>query len=91
MTGLSGVGGRRAGDRELDRVFARNDHGKYDALAFIELDRSAWFDLIEELGERYKAARVLRVSGKKGNRSLSEGDRSMLEGNGGKNAGSAAA
>lgn len=30
------VGGRRAGDRELDHVFARNDHGKYDAPAPVE-------------------------------------------------------
>lgn len=30
------VGGRRAGDRELDHVFARNDDGKYDAPATVE-------------------------------------------------------
>jgi DNA-directed RNA polymerase specialized sigma24 family protein len=27
------VGGRKVADRELDRVFARNDHGEYDAPA----------------------------------------------------------
>jgi DNA-directed RNA polymerase specialized sigma24 family protein len=169
------VGGRRAGDRELDHVFARNDHAKYDApapverrpqddvealrgifrehvddlppmqrevvsrtffegrkraavaaalgisvktydchlqaafrflrvslpqdaLAYPELDRSVWYDIIEELCERCDAARVLRPSRKKGKRSRSEGDRSKSEGDpsksegaGGKNVGSAAA
>jgi RNA polymerase sigma factor (sigma-70 family) len=151
------VGGRRSGDRELDRVFARNDQGKYDApapterravdstqelrrilrsllpelppmqrriihetffkgrkraavadrlgisvktydvhlqrayglfrrflweeaLAYTEVDRSAWYDLIEELRERYDAARVLRVSGKKGKRSTTRHERSTSEG-----------
>jgi len=169
------VGGRSAGDRELDHVFARNDHGKYDApapverrpqddvealreifrdhlddlppmqravisetffegrkraavaaahgisvktydchlqaafrflreslpqdaLAYPELDRSVWYDIIEELRERCDAARVLRPSRKKGKRSRSngdpsksEGDASKSEGDGGKNVGSAAA
>jgi RNA polymerase sigma factor (sigma-70 family) len=151
------VAGRRAGDRELDHVFARNDQGEYDApapperrpvddaqelrkilrawlpdltpmqrrivhetffkgrkraavadrlgisvktydchlqkafdslrhflfqeaLAYCEVDRSAWYDLIEELRERYDSARVLRVSRKKGKRSTTRHERSTSEG-----------
>ena len=162
------VGGRRAGDRELDHVFARNDHGKYDApapieprpqddvealreillehvndlppmqyevvfqtffegrkraavaaslgisvktydchraaafrflgitlpqdaLAYPELDRSVWYDIIEEFRERRDAASVLRPCRKKGKRSRSEGDRSKSDGDDGKTTGSAAA
>jgi DNA-directed RNA polymerase specialized sigma24 family protein len=151
------VGGRKVADRELDQVFARNDHGKYDAPApterrakddvdelyqiirchlddlsharreiivetFFEgrkraevaarhgisvytydnhlqaafrslrdsmtqvvdissdLDRPHWYDVVEKLSERHAAARLRRVSGKKGKRSTSEGDRSNFEG-----------
>jgi hypothetical protein len=43
---------------------------------FTEIDRSLWSDLIEALRERYAAAHLRLASGKKGNRSKSEGDRS---------------
>ena len=162
------VAGRRAGDRELDHVFARNDDGKYDApapverrpqddvqalreilrdhlddlppmqravieetffegrkraavaaahgisvktydchlqaafrflraslpqdaLAYPELDRSVWYDIIEEMRERCDAARVLRPARKKATRSKSEGAVSKSEGDDVKNVGSAAA
>jgi DNA-directed RNA polymerase specialized sigma24 family protein len=151
------VGGRKLADRELDRVFARNDDGEYDAPApaelraqdtadqldyllrstlddlplmqrqivhetfferrkraevaqrlgisvhtydnhlqaafrslrnllaqdvdlFIDVDRSLWYDFIEELCERHEASSLRRVSGKKGKRSTSKGDRSNVEG-----------
>jgi hypothetical protein len=50
-----------------------------------EADRSRWYDLIEELLERYVIARLRRASGKTGDRSTLQGDRSNLEGDGGKN------
>lgn len=62
-----------------------------DALAFTEVDRSPWYDLIEELYERYESARRCRASGKKGKRSNLEGERSNLEGERGKNFGAGAA
>lgn len=51
-----------------------------DALAFTEINRSGWYDLIEELRERYDAVSVVRVSRKKGKRSTSEHERSMSRG-----------
>jgi hypothetical protein len=39
------------------------------------VDRSFWYDRIEELRERDAAARRRRASGKTGDRSNSEGDR----------------
>jgi hypothetical protein len=51
-----------------------------DAEVFIHVDRSLWFDRVEELRERYAATRLRRDSGKKGESSNSEGERSILEG-----------
>jgi RNA polymerase sigma factor (sigma-70 family) len=51
-----------------------------DALASTEIHRSGWYDLIEELRERYDAVRVVRVSRKKGKRSTSEHESSNSEG-----------
>jgi len=45
-----------------------------------DLDRPHWYDVIERLIERHAAARLRRVSGKKGKRSTSEGKRSNSEG-----------
>ena len=64
-----------------------------DALAYPELDRSVWYDIIEELDERRGAARVLRVSRKKGERSTAAHERSNSEGerhNAGEKSGNAA-
>jgi len=151
------VRGSNVADRELDRVFARNDNNEYDAPAPIErrekddldelnrilrahladlsptqreiidetffmkrkravvaarrgispstydnhlqaafralresmtdvvdvstdVDRSVWYDRIEELRERHAVKRLRRVSAKKGKRSTSGGERSNLEG-----------
>ena len=151
------VGGSKTGDRRLDRVFARNDDGKYDAPAptelraqdtidqldyllrscvddlppmqqkviqqtffekrkraevarrlgksestydnhlqaafrslrdqleqvvelFTDIDRSLWYDFIEDLCERYEASVLRRASVKKGKRSNLKGKRSNLEG-----------
>jgi hypothetical protein len=51
-----------------------------DALSRNEVDRSAWYDFIEELRERYDSARVLCGSRKKGKRSTSQHERSTPEG-----------
>src|SRR2546423_15719248 len=48
----------------------------HDAEVFTDVDRSRLYDLIEELRERYAAARRRRASGKTGERSNFEGDRS---------------
>jgi hypothetical protein len=53
-----------------------------DAEAFTDVDRSLWFDRIEELRERCSATRLRSVSGKKGEGSNSEGERSIPEGEG---------
>jgi hypothetical protein len=50
------------------------------AEVFTDVDRSLWYDFIEELCERDEAACLRRVSGKKGKRSTSRGDRSNFEG-----------
>ena len=50
------------------------------AEVFTDIDRSLWFDRIEELSERNAATRPRRVAGKKGESSNSEGERSILEG-----------
>jgi hypothetical protein len=52
----------------------------HDAEVFTDVDRLHLYDLIEELRERYAAARRRRASGKTGDRSNFEGDRSNLEG-----------
>lgn len=162
------VGGRKVADRELDQVFSRNDDGKYDAPApvelrdkdradeldqmlrchlptlprmqrqvieetffegrkraevaqrlgisvntydnhlqagfralrhllskdadvFTEVDRSVWYDLIEELRERYEASRVRRVSRQPREISSAERERSNPELDGGKSSRSGAA
>jgi RNA polymerase sigma factor (sigma-70 family) len=162
------VGGRKVADRELDQVFSRNDDGKYDAPApvelrdkdradeldqllrchlptlprmqrqvveetffqgrkraevaqrlgisvntydnhlqagfralrhllskdadvFTEVDRSVWYDLIEELRERYEASRVRRVSRQPRELSNAERERSNPERDGGKSSRSGAA
>ena len=151
------VGGHHVADRELDRVFARNDDAKYDAPAsaelraqdttdqldyllrscvedlppqqqkiinetffekrkraevarrlgisestydnhlqaafrslrdqlaqvvelFTDVDRSLWYDFIEDLCERYEASILRRACAKKGKRPTSKGDRSNFEG-----------
>jgi hypothetical protein len=45
-----------------------------------DVDHSLWYDLIEELRERYAAARLRRASGKTGERSTSHGERSSSQG-----------
>ena len=60
-----------------------------DADVFTEVDHSLWYDLIEELRERYAAGRLRCASGKTGERSRSEGDRSNSEGDRGKSVGDA--
>jgi RNA polymerase sigma factor (sigma-70 family) len=162
------VGGRNVADRELDQVFSRNDDGKYDAPApvelrdkdradeleqilrchltslprmqrkvieesffdgrkraeiarrlgisvktydnhlqagfaalrhllskdadvFTEVDRSVWYDLIEELRERYEASRVRRVFRQPRDLSNAERQRSNPEQGGGKSSRSGAA
>ncbi|HEY2378374.1 MAG TPA: hypothetical protein VGH98_20515 [Gemmatimonadaceae bacterium] len=62
----------------------------HDAEVFTDVDRSHWFDRIEELREREAASRRRRASGKKGERPNFEGDRSNFEGNRGRNLGAAA-
>jgi hypothetical protein len=47
---------------------------------FTGVDRSLWYDFIEELCERHAAACPRRASGKRGKRSTSEGERSKIEG-----------
>ena len=60
-----------------------------DGDVFTEVDRSPRYDLIEELRERFAAARLRPASGKTGERSTSERDRSNSEGDRGKTAGDA--
>ena len=55
-----------------------------EADAVTKVDRSHWYDRIEELRERYAVTRLRRTSGKRGERSTSEGERSNSEGDGGK-------
>jgi RNA polymerase sigma factor (sigma-70 family) len=62
-----------------------------DALAFTNIDRSPWYDLIEELRERYDATRLRRAAAKKGKRSTPQGERSTHEGERDKNRGASAA
>jgi RNA polymerase sigma factor (sigma-70 family) len=162
------VGGRKVADRGLDQIFLRNDDGKYDAPApvelrdkdrvdeleqiltchlatmprvqrqvvfetffegrkraevarrlgisvhtydnhlqegfrtlrhslskdadvFTEVDRSLWYDQIEDLRERYEASRVRRVSRRPRDPSKAEGERSNSERDGGKSSRSGAA
>jgi hypothetical protein len=60
-----------------------------DADMFTDVDRSRWCDLIEELRERYRAARLRHASGKTGERSTSEGDRGKTAGDGSNSVGGA--
>jgi hypothetical protein len=62
------------GLRQLARIAAT------DADAFTDVDRSFWYDLIEELRGRSAAAHLRRASGKTGERSNLEGEASNLEG-----------
>jgi hypothetical protein len=62
-----------------------------DADVFTQVDRSLWFDRIEELRERYAAKRLRRASAKTGESSNSEGERSNSERDRGKNVGAGAA
>lgn len=55
------------------------------------VDRSRWYNLIEELRERSAAARLRRASGKTGDRSNFEGERSKSDGDRGKDSRSGAA
>lgn len=54
-------------------------------------DRSRWYDLIEKLSERYAASRLRRASGKKGERSIPEGERPTHESESGKSSRASAA
>lgn len=45
-----------------------------------DVDRPHWYDVVEKLNERHTAARLRRVSDRKGKRSTSERDRSNFEG-----------
>jgi hypothetical protein len=47
-----------------------------DVDVFTYVDRSLWYDVIEELRERYEAVCLRRASGKTGERSNSVGERS---------------
>jgi len=58
---------------------------RQDADRFTDVDRPLWWDLIEELCERYEAAPTCRASGKPRGRSNFEGERSNAEGDRGKN------
>jgi hypothetical protein len=51
-----------------------------DANACTDIDRSLWYDVIEELHERHETVCRRRASGKRGERSHCEGDRSNIEG-----------
>ena len=62
-----------------------------DALAFTDIDHSPWYDLIEELRERYEVGRLRRASAKKGKRSTPQGKRSTHEGERDKSRGASAA
>jgi hypothetical protein len=62
-----------------------------EADEFTGVDRSRWYDLIDELCERYVIARLRRASGKTGERSKSEGERSNSESDRGKTSGAGAA
>ena len=47
---------------------------------FTDIDRSLWYDVIEEVHERHETVWRRRASAKTGERSNSEGDRSNSEG-----------
>jgi hypothetical protein len=68
-------------DNRLQAAFGSLRHRlTQDAEVFTEVDRSLWFDRIEELRESDSAARLRRASGKTGDRCNFEGDRSNFEG-----------
>ena len=68
-------------DNHLPPAFSSLRHlWTQDAEVFTDLDRSLWYDLIEELHERDAAARQRRASAKTGERSTSEGERSNFVG-----------
>jgi hypothetical protein len=62
-----------------------------DADVSTDVDRSLWYDRIEELRERQQATRLRRASGKTGESSTIEGERSTIEGERGKNSRAGAA
>ena len=47
---------------------------------FTDVDRSLWYDLIEELRERYQTTPLRRAPGETGERCTSQGERSNSEG-----------
>jgi hypothetical protein len=62
-----------------------------DADVFTDVEHSLWYDVIEELRERDAATLLRRASGKTGERSTFEGDRSNSERDRGKNSRAGAA
>lgn len=62
-----------------------------EAEEFTGVDRSSWYDLIEELRDRYVIACLRRAYRKKGEDSIPTGERSILEGEGAKKRGASAA
>jgi hypothetical protein len=60
-----------------------------DADVFTDVDRSLWYDLIEELCERYTAGKTGEGSTSEGDRSNSEGDRGKTAGDGSNSVGDA--
>jgi hypothetical protein len=79
-------------DNHLQAAFRSLRHPlTQDADASTSVDRSFWYDRIEELCEGYAATRRRRASAKKGEPSNFEGDRSNSEHDRGKNARAGAA
>jgi hypothetical protein len=80
------------GDNYLQPAFRSLRHLlTRDADASTDVDRSRWYDRIEELRERQQATRLRRASGKTGESSTIEGERSTAEGERGKNSRAGAA
>jgi hypothetical protein len=68
-------------DSHLQAAFrSLRDLLKYDADAFTGVDRSLWYERIEEPREGYESARLRHASGKKGERSNFGGERSNFGG-----------
>jgi RNA polymerase sigma factor (sigma-70 family) len=79
-------------DSHLQAAFRKLRHLlSIDADTYTEVDRSVWYDLVEELRERYEASRIRDVASKSRSLSTSTGERSNSTGVAGKSARSDAA
>jgi AraC-like DNA-binding protein len=79
-------------DKHLQAAFHSLRYRLTDAAdEFAGVDRSRWYDLIEELTERHVMARLRRALAKRGERSNLRGERSNLEGDRDKGRGAGAA